>query len=102
MNITFYTMNTEYPDYHSVSSPIDKSKASADSGAANYDKLTINSSQVPADDTSFAKILAREAAGRLEDKGSGERVFRIQQQVRSGAYVPDARRIAEHMLGYRA
>lgn len=101
MNITFYTMNTELSHFHSTSVPINKTNASSGSEAANYDKLTINSARVPADETSFARVLAREAASRLEEGVSSERVNYLKQQVRTGAYIPDARRIAEHMLGYR-
>lgn len=41
------------------------------------------------------------ALPRLEAGVSSERVLSLKQQVESGTYRPDARRIAEKLLGYR-
>lgn len=101
MNITFYTSNTEFPDYHSLTLAADRTKQSVRKGTGDYDKLTINKSQVPVEESSFARVLARETAGRLEGGAGQERVMKLQQQVASGTYQPDAKRIAERMLGYR-
>ena len=76
-------------------------KTSAGREAGDYDKISLNKSPYPEDDMSFARVLAREAAARLEAGVSSERVLSLKQQVESGTYRPDARRIAEKLLGYR-
>lgn len=102
MNITFYKMNNDCSKYNSPSLQQDKVKASPGSTPVNHDRLTINSSRLPTDEASFARILAREAAIHLEDGPGSEQLLRLKQQVSDGTYVPDARRIAQHMLGYRS
>lgn len=101
MKITLYTGNTDYSDYRTVTSTGNPSKTSVDRESGNYDRISLNKSPYPEDDVSFARMLAREAAVRLEGGVSRERVLALKQQVDSGTYQPDARRIAEHMLGYR-
>lgn len=101
MNITFYTNSADFPDYRSLTSAAGRKKTAANLNPADYDKFTANKSPLPADETSFARVLAREAAGKLEGGVSQERVSNLQQQVASGVYQPNARRIAERMLGYR-
>jgi len=101
MNIKFYTNNTEPPNYHSSASAADKTKPAVGKAASNYDKATFNKPAAPVDDSEFARVLAREAAARLEQSASPEKVARLQQQVASGTYQPNARTIAERMLGYR-
>lgn len=101
MNITFYTNNTEYTDYRSLTPATARPNQAAGKTAGKYDTATFNKPQAPADDSSFARVLAREAAKRLEQGVSQEKVTGLQQQVMSGTYHPDARCIAEHMLGYR-
>ena len=73
MNIKFFTGSTDFPDYLSITSATNTQKTSA----------------------------GREAAARLEAGVSSERVLSLKQQVESGTYRPDARRIAEKLLGYR-
>lgn len=101
MNIILHTGSTDFPDYRTITSTINTPKTSAGRETGNYDKISLNKSPYPEDDMSFARILAREAAARLENGVSSERVSSLKQQVESGTYQPDARRIAEHMLGYR-
>lgn len=101
MNITFYTNSTDFPDYRSLTSATGRKKTAINKSAGDYDKFTVKKSPLPADETSFARVLAREAAVKLESGVSQERVMNLQQQVASGAYQPDSRRIAERMLGYR-
>lgn len=101
MNITFYTNNTEYPDYHSLTPSAARTVPAAGKAAGNYDKVSFNKPKAPADDSSFARVLAREAASRLEQGASPEKVTGLRLQVAAGTYQPDARCIAEHMLGYR-
>ncbi|MCD8000764.1 MAG: flagellar biosynthesis anti-sigma factor FlgM [Clostridiales bacterium] len=101
MKITRYSGNTDFPDYRTVTATANSSKASAGKETGNYDRISLNKSPYPEDDASFARILAHEAAVRLEGGVSKERVLALKQQVESGTYLPDARRIAEHMLGYR-
>ena len=101
MNIKFFTGSTDFPDYRSITSTTNTQKTSAGREAGDYDKISLNKSPYPEDDMSFARVLAREAAARLEAGVSSERVLSLKQQVESGAYRPDARRIAEKLLGYR-
>lgn len=101
MNIKLYTNHTDYPDYRSLAPAAPKQAPATGKTAGNYDKATFNKTQSPADDSSFARILAREAASRLDKGVSQERVAVLHQQVGSGTYKPEARSIAEHMLGYR-
>ena len=101
MNIKFYTGNTDYPDYRSITSATNTQNTPAGREAGNYDKISLNRSPYPEDDVSFARVLAREATARLEGGVSSERVLYLKQQVESGTYHPDARRIAEKLLGYR-
>ena len=100
MNIKFFTGSTDFPDYRSITSATN-TKTSAGREAGDYDKISLNKSPYPEDDMSFARVLAREAAARLEAGVSSERVLSLKQQVESGTYRPDARRIAEKLLGYR-
>ena len=67
----------------------------------NYDKVTIRKRPDAADDSSFAQMLARKLTDRLAEGDNQEKVRRLQQEVASRTYEPDARRIAERMLGYR-
>ena len=101
MNIKFYTGNTDFPDFRPVTSATNTQKTSAGREAGDYDKISLNKSTYPEDDLSFARVLAREAAARLEGGVSSERVLYLKQQVEAGTYHPDARRIAEKILGYR-
>ena len=101
MNIKFFTGSTDFPDYRSIPSATNTQKTSAGREAGDYDKISLNKSPYPEDDMSFARVLAREAAARLEAGVSSERVLSLKQQVESGTYRPDARRIAEKLLGYR-
>lgn len=99
MNIKLCTNN----NFSNCHSPVcaDKVKPAAGKSAGNYDKATFRTSQETVDASGFARILAREAAGRLENRDNQEKVARLQQQVASGTYVPNARCIAERMLSYR-
>lgn len=97
MNIKLYTNNVEPPNYHSPAPAADKAKPAA----GNFDKATFHKPAAPVDESEFARVLARETAARLEQSASPEKVARLQQQVASGTYQPNARTIAERMLGYR-
>ena len=88
-------------DYRTLSPAASKPALPADKAAGNYDKATFSRTQAPADDTDFAHILAREAAGSLKQGASQEKIMELQQQIASGTYKPNARRIAERILGYR-
>lgn len=101
MNIKFYTNHTDYPDYRSLTPAAAKAAPTTGKVTGNYDKATFNKTQPPVDESSFARILAHEAAGRLEQGAGPEKVAGLRQQVVSGTYKPEARNIAEHMLGYR-
>ena len=101
MNIKLYAGNADYPDYRTLSPAASKPALPADKAAGNYDKATFSRTQALADDTDFAHILAREAAGILKQGASQEKIMELQQQIASGTYKPNARRIAERILGYR-
>lgn len=101
MNIKLYTGNADYPDYRTFSPTASKPALPTDKAAGNYDKATFSRTQAPSDDTGFARILAREAAGSLKTGASQEKIMELQHQIASGTYKPNARRIAERILGYR-
>lgn len=101
MKITIHSGNTDFSDYRTVPSTANSPKTSVGQESGNYDTISLNKSPYPEDDSSFARMLAHEAAVRLEGGVSKDRVLMLKQQVESGSYQPDARRIAEHMLGYR-
>lgn len=101
MNIKLYTDNNIFPNCHSPISAAGKAKPEAGKSVGNYDKATFSTSPETVDASGFARILAREAAVQLEKKDNQEKVARLQQQVASGTYVPNARSIAERMLNYR-
>ncbi len=105
MNIKLYTSkNTPYSSYHTLPpvsgriARLDTDKA--DGANRNYDKITLNRSQTPVEGMSFARMLAREAAAKVEKGASPEHVADLKQQVAAGTYQPDARQIAQRMLGY--
>lgn len=100
MNIKFYTAGADYPNYHSLAASTDKQAPVAAKTAGNYDKVTIRKRPDAADDSSFAQMLARKLTDRLAEGDNQEKVRRLQQEVASRTYEPDARRIAERMLGY--
>ena len=75
MNIKFFTGSTDFPDYRSITSATNTQKTSAGREAGDYDKISLNKSPYPEDDMSFARVLAREAAARLEAGVSSERVL---------------------------
>ena len=81
MNIKFFTGSTDFPDYRSITSATNTQKTSAGREAGDYDKISLNKSPYPEDDMSFARVLAREAAARLEAGVSSERVLSLKQQV---------------------
>lgn len=101
MNIILHTGSADFPDYRTTTSATSTQKTTVSREAGNYDKISFNKSPYPENDVSFARVLAREAAAKLENGVSSERVLSLKQQVESGTYRPDARRIAERMLGYR-
>lgn len=101
MNIKIYTTHTDYSDYRSRTQAASRQTPGAEKAAGNYDKATFNIAQSPVDESSFARILSHEAAGWLEKGVSQEKVDALHRQVASGTYKPEARSIAEHMLGYR-
>lgn len=103
MDIKFHTNHMDYLDYRSHTPAAAKPPVPG-KVTGNYDKDnkdTFRKTHSPVDETSFARILAREAAGRLEQGASPEKVAGLHQQFVTGTYKPDARSIAEHMLGYR-
>lgn len=99
MNIRLYT-NKDYPTYSAVSPIADRAKPAPEKTAGNYDTVTFQKTSAPADDASFARALAREAASRVKQGASPEKVMALQQQVASGTYHPDSAVIARRLLGY--
>ncbi len=101
MNIKLYTGNNEITNYNPSAATADRSKAVAGKAAGNYDKVTFSKSSAPVSETSFSRVLARETASLIEQTDNHAKVFRLQQQVASGTYVPNSQTIAERILGYR-
>lgn len=102
MNVKLYTRGTDYSGYHTHVIPADKPVSAPEKAAGNYDKVTIRKSQASGSaDAGFARVLAKALNDKVEKGTSQSEVLRLQSAVASGFYVPDARQIAEHMLGYR-
>lgn len=106
MNIRLYT-NKDYPAYSAataISPMADRTKPAPEKAAGNYDTVTFQKTNAPADDASFARVLARvlarETASRIKQGASSEKVMNLQQQVASGSYHPDSAVIARRLLGY--
>lgn len=101
MNVKLYTRGTDYTGYRTHVIQADKPAAAPEKAAGNYDKVTIRKSQaVGSSDAGFARVLAKALNDKVEKGVSQSEVLRLQSAVASGAYQPDARQIAEHMLGY--
>ncbi len=98
MNIRLYT-GTDYQNYSSFSPVTEKTRPQAEKAAGNFDTVTLQKT-APADEEGFARILARQAASKLGQGASTEKVMGLKQQVASGAYHPDSASIARHILGY--
>ena len=102
MNVKLYTRGTDYTSYRTHVIQADRSVPAPEKAAGNYDKVTIRKSQASGDtDAGFARVLARALNDKVEKGVSQKEVLRLQSAVSSGTYQPDARQIAEHMLGYR-
>lgn len=101
MNIKLYTGNSEFSDFRTITSAGIMQKTSAGRVAGDYDRVSLNKPVKAGDDTDFARLLARKAAAQLEAGVDNERVHTLKLQVESGSYHPNARRIAERILGYR-
>lgn len=102
MNIRLYT-NKDYPAYSAataISPMADRTKPAPEKAAGNYDTVTFQKTSAPADDASFARVLARETASRIKQGASSEKVMNLRQQVASGSYHPDSAAIARRLLGY--
>ncbi len=92
MEVKLYTRN-DYMEYRSLTSAPDRAEAPAakEIRQENYDTVTIRSD--------FSRMMAQETDG--EDAAS-QRIFSLQQQIATGTYQLDARRIAECMLERRS
>ena len=53
------------------------------------------------DDRSFVAALSKATADSIRVGASDKKVAELHQQVQSGAYRPNARRIGEKLLGYK-
>ena len=53
------------------------------------------------DDRSFVAALSKATADSIRVGASDKKVAELHQQVQSGAYRPNSRRIAEKLLGYK-
>lgn len=102
MNIQWlYASNALYSDFHAHNtSTTEKKQTTVQKSQANYDKVTIQHTQTPISESSFANLLAKETASKANESVPQERVLSLQHQVSAGTYQPDARRIAQKMLGY--
>lgn len=101
MDIRFYTASSPYIEHRSPAPAADRSRSVTEKASGDYDKATFKQTSAPADDSSFASMLTQAVSARVSSGTSSRRIAEIRQQVASGTYTPDARRIAERMLGYR-
>lgn len=101
MDIRLYTTKTNYAERRTPAPISDKTRSAIEKSAGDYDKVTFNKNSAPADDVSFARMLAQEVSSRVTRGADPKRLAAVSQQVMSGTYAPDSRRIAEHILGYR-
>ena len=101
MDVKLYGTRAAGKDYScyrtapSAPEPVRRQKAAS---TGSYDRLTLHQTQYPSDPNQFARILAREAAKEVATPVEASRVEELRSQVAAGTYVPDADRIARHML----
>lgn len=102
MNIQWlYASNALYSDFYAHNaSGSEQKQTTVQKTQANYDKVTIQHTKNTISEGSFANLLAKETASKVNAGTSQEKVLSLQHQVTSGTYQPDARRIAQKMLGY--
>lgn len=101
MDIRFYTAASPYIE-HRVSAPsMDRSRTTTEKSSGDYDKATFHPVSAPSDDSAFAALLTQKISARVSKGTDSKRVAELGQQVASGTYQPDSRRIAERILGYR-
>jgi len=101
MDIRFYATKTNYAERRSPAPTTDRTRPVAEKAAGDYDKVTFNRPSASADDVSFARMLAQEVSAHVAKGTDPKHLAAVSQQVMSGTYSPDSRRIAEHILGYR-
>lgn len=100
MNISIQTKNlNRLAGIHRTEEVFPKANAFSDS-SGSQDRLTLSNSRVPADDGTFARLLARRCADGIRDEASETKFLRIQAAVADGTYRPDPARIAEKLLGH--
>lgn len=95
MEFKVYNNRTDYVDYRSLTSASGLTEASSANQIRHegYDQVTIHSD--------FARLMAQKA-GSGEECGSVDRILALRQQIASGTYQTDSRRIAECMLERRS
>lgn len=95
MDFKVYNNRNDYMDYRSLTSASGPSEASTAKEIRHegYDQVTIHSD--------FARLMAQKttAGGEI---GSADRILALRQQIASGTYQTDSRRIAECMLERRS
>lgn len=100
MNITIQTKNLTY---HTGIRHTEEVSPRADAFSditGNQDRLTLSSNRVPADDGTFARMLARRCADSIRGEASETKFLQIQTAVTDGTYRLDPARIAEKLLGH--
>lgn len=101
MDIRFYTTSSPYMEHRSPAPVTDRTRTVTEKTSGDYDKATFKQVSAPSNDSSFASMLTQTVSARLSKGADTRHVTEVRQQVISGTYQPDSRRIAERMLGYR-
>lgn len=95
MDFKIYNNRNEYTDHRSLTSAVNYTEPSVSKEVRHedYDQVTIHSD--------LSQFMADRAAFGGED-ASASRIFSLRQQIASGTYQTDSRRIAECMLERRS
>lgn len=95
MEFKVYNNRKDYVDYRSLTSAAGNAEPSASKEVRHedYDKVTIHSD--------FSKLMAQKTDS-TEESRSTSRILALRQQIASGTYQTDSRRIAECMLERRS
>lgn len=100
MNVNLYTGVSDFSGYVRTAPAAGPIGATAGYVTSDFDQVSLKK-PTTVSDTSFAQALAKGITAKLGNSAGPERVTALKQQVETGTYTPDSRRIAERMLGYR-
>lgn len=100
LNISIQTNNLKHLTGFHRSEEVFQRTASSSGNSGSQDRVTLSSTRIPADDGTFARLLASRCAGSICSEASEEKFLQIQAAVTDGTYRPDPARIAEKLLGH--